>query len=602
MRDRNASGTAPKGVKARRGELLRIGRYLLPSLGASLPLLACIVSGAALGLVPPYVMHVIIDTAIPQHNGTLLNWLIAAMIGAPLIASVIGLWQNHLVTVMTQSVLFDLHNEMYGKLLQQSTRFFTDTKSGEMLSRLQNDIGGVEGGVGGAMVSLAINVFTLLTTLVLIFRIDWQLSLAAVAIAPLFFIPAHKVGQIHQKLSKETQERIAELTAYAQETLSVGGSLTTRLFGARPYEAQRYRDKAAMVRDLKIQKNNVGRWFFVFQMFLMTVGPALIYLVGGYAAIAGRLTIGTIVMFVAYFHRMYGPATALANMHVEIMSARSFFRRIFEYLDLPVEIAEPAAPVRIAHPVGVLRFDRVSMGYMPGVPTVMDISFEVRPGQMVALVGPSGAGKTTLAYLACRLYDPSEGRVTFDGVDIRELALADLSNWVANVTQEATLFNATVEENLRYGKPDATHLELEDACRRAQIDQVIAALPDGYRTMVGERGYRLSGGEKQRIALARAILRDPKVLILDEATASLDARSELLIQQALDPLLAGRTSLVIAHRASTILRADLILVLDGGRIVERGTHAELLAQGGLYATLYEEQFQTNGAAATQGRP
>jgi len=330
----------------------------------------------------------------------------------------------------------------------------------------------------------------------------------------------------------------------------------------------------------------------MFLMMFVTVGPALIFLVGGHEVISSRLTIGTVVAFTMYLNRLYGPATGLVNAHVEIMGAVSLFRRIFEYLDLPIEIAEPANPVRIAAPRGDLRFEAVSMGYAAGALTVQDLSFEARPGQMVALVGPSGAGKTTVTYLACRLYDPSKGRVTFDGVDLRDLSLADLPTWVANVTQESTLFNATVEENLRYGKPEASREEIERACQLAQIHDVIAALPEGYDTVVGERGYKLSGGEKQRMALARVVLRDPKLLILDEATSSLDSRSEALIQQALEPLLAGRTSLVIAHRLSTILRADLILVLDKGRIVEQGTHAELLAHSGLYAKLYDEQFKT----------
>jgi ATP-binding cassette subfamily B protein len=336
----------------------------------------------------------------------------------------------------------------------------------------------------------------------------------------------------------------------------------------------------------------------MFIMMFATVGPALIYLVGGHEAIRGRLTVGVVVAFVFYLGRLYGPASALVNAHVDLMSAVALFRRIFEYLDLPIEIAEASRPVALPQPRGHLVFEHVSMSYKPETPTLADVSFEARPGQMVALVGPSGAGKTTLTYLACRLYDPSAGRITFDGIDIRELALADLSHAVAKVTQETTLFNATVEENLRYGRPEATREEIEQACRVAQIHDVIAALPQGYDTVVGERGYKLSGGEKQRVALARVVLRDPRLLILDEATSSLDSRSEALIQRALEPLLAGRTSLVIAHRLSTVLRADLILVVDHGRIVERGTHAELLTIGGLYAKLYEEQF---GASAASGR-
>lgn len=329
-----------------------------------------------------------------------------------------------------------------------------------------------------------------------------------------------------------------------------------------------------------------------------SVGPALIYLVGGHEAIAGRLTVGTIVAFVAYLGRLYGPASALVNAHVEVMSALSLFRRVFEYLDLPIEIDEPENPIRIENPRGALRFEHVSMRYGNGALTLDDVSFEALPGEMVAVVGPSGAGKTTVSYLASRLYDPSEGRVTFDGVDLRRISLVDLARWTAKVTQETTILHATIAENLRYARPEATLQDLERACRLAQIHDVVSSLPQGYETVVGERGYKLSGGERRRLAIARIALRDPRLLILDEATSSLDSRNEALIQAALEPLLAGRTSLVIAHRLSTILRADRILVLDRGKIVESGPHARLLAAGGLYARLYEEQFRRQDAMET----
>ncbi len=585
-----AFAAAPANIKVRREDLVRIGRYLIPEWRRSLLILFCITLTSLFGLVPPYLMRTIIDVAIPQGDGALLNRVVVAMVAVPLVSGLLGVWQNYLVTVMSQGVMFDLRNQMYDRLLRQSLRFFTATKSGEILSRLQNDVGGVQGVVSGTMVALVTNGFVLLSTLVVIFKMDWQLSLVAVGILPFFILPTRRVGRLRSTLSKETQERLAELTAYMQETLSVSGYLITRLFGAQAYEAGRYRDKAARVRDLQIQQSMVGRWFFMLLATFATVGPALIYLVGGHEAIAGTLTIGTVVAFVFYLGRLYGPASSLVNAHVQVMTAVALFQRIFEYLDLPVEVRDPPAPVRLPTPRGALAFDHVSMGYAPGVPTLEDLTFEAQPGQMVALVGPSGAGKTTLTYLACRLYDPGQGRITFDGVDLRELALGDLSKWIAKVTQESTLFNATVEENLRYGKPDATMDEIEDACRVAQIHDVIAALPQGYATLVGERGYRLSGGEKQRIALARVVLRNPKLLILDEATSSLDSQSEALIQRALEPLFEGRTSLVIAHRLSTILKADQILVLDQGRIVERGVHAALLARGGLYTTLYEQQF------------
>ena len=582
---------APKDLKPTRSDFARIARYLLPAWKPSALILLCIASSAVLGLIPPLLIREVIDRAIPAHDGKLLDWLVAGMIAAPLLAGLIGVWQNYLITVMGQGVMFDLRNQMYDRLLRQSLRFFTVTKSGEILSRLQNDVGGVQGVVTGTMMSLATNSIVVASTLFVIFRMDWRLSLVAISVLPLFILPTRRVGQARKRLSKETQERLAELTAYMQETLSVSGYLLTRLFGAQDYERRRYRDKASAVRDLQIRQSMVGRWFIMWILMFASIGPALIYLVGGHEIIAGKITLGTIVAFVAYLGRLYMPASALVNVHVEIMSAVALFRRIFEYLDLEPEIADAAHPRHLERPRGELRFEDVSMSYQPGAPTLEQVSFEARPGQMVALVGPSGAGKTTLTYLATRLYDPGAGRVTFDGTDLRELALSDLARWTAKVTQETTLFHATVEENLRYAKPDATREELERACRLAQLHDVIAALPKGYETVVGERGFKLSGGEKQRLAIARVLLRDPRLLILDEATSSLDSRNEALIQAALVPLLEGRTSLVIAHRLSTILSADVILVLDRGRIVERGTHDQLLARGGLYAKLHEEQFR-----------
>ena len=587
---------APKGVKPTRGDFARIARYLLPAWRPSVLILGCILVTSLLGLIPPLLIREIIDRAIPQKDGALLTWHVAGMIAAPLISGLIGVWMNYLVTVMSQGVMFDLRDEMYGKLLRQSLRFFTNIKSGEILSRIQNDVGGVQGVVSGTLVSLATNSLVVVTTLVVLFRMDWRLSLIAVGVLPLFILPTRRVGQIRSRLSSQTQERLAEMTSTVQETLSVSGFLLARLFGAQAHEGNRFREKAGAVRELQIRQSMAGRWFLMWLLMFASIGPALIYLFGGYESIAGRITVGTIVAFVTYLGRLYGPASALVNVHVDIMSAVALFRRIFEYLDLPVEVADPKNPTRLPHPRGELRFEAVWMGYEEGRWTLEDVSFEALPGKMVALVGPSGAGKTTLTYLASRLYDPGRGRVTFDGVDLRALALDDLSRYTAKVTQETTLFHASVEENLRYAKPDATPAELERACRLAQIQDVIENLPQGLATVVGERGYKLSGGEKQRLAIARVVLRDPRLLILDEATSSLDSRSEALIQQALEPLLEGRTSLVIAHRLSTILRADMILVMERGRIVERGVHTELLARGGLYSRLYEQQF--SGAAVS----
>ncbi|MBZ5638745.1 MAG: ABC transporter ATP-binding protein/permease [Acidobacteriia bacterium] len=580
----------PKDLKATRADFARLARYLVPAWRPSALILSCILASSILGLIPPLLIREVIDRAIPERDGALLNWLIAGMIAAPLVSGLIGVWQNYLVTLMSQGVMFDLRDEIYGKMLKQSLRFFTQTKSGDILSRIQNDVGGVQGVVSGTLVSLASNGLTVATTLVVILRMDWRLSVVAVGVLPLFILPTRRVGQIRSRLSGRTQERLADLTAHIQETLSVSGFLLARLFGAQGFERGRFREKAAAVRDLQIQQSMLGRWFLMWLVMFGSIGPALIYLAGGHGAISGRITLGTVVAFVSYLGRLYMPASALVNAHVDVMSAVALFRRIFEYLDLPVEVRDPERPTRLSSPRGELRFEGVSMAYEADRLTLENVSFEALPGKMVALVGPSGAGKTTLTYLASRLYDPVRGRVTFDGVDLRGLALEDLARWTAKVTRETTLFHASVEENLRYARPDATPADLERACRLAQIQDVIEKLPQGLATLVGERGYKLSGGEKQRLAIARVLLRDPVLLILDEATSSLDSRSEALIQESIETLLEGRTSLVIAHRLSTILRADLILVMDRGRIVERGVHGALLARGGLYAALYEQQF------------
>jgi len=586
---------APKGPAPTRAELWRMGRYLLPGWRPTALILTCILATALLGLLPPLLIREVIDHAIPGRDFTLLYELVAGMVAAALVGGLIGVAQNYLVTVTSQAVMLALREEIYAKMLRQSLRFFTNVKSGELLSRIQNDVGGVQGVVSGTLVSIASNGLIVATTLAVIFRMDWRLSLISVAVLPMFILPTRRVGQLRSRLSKETQERLAEMTTHIQETLSVSGFLLGRLFGAQKAEQQRFAEKAGAVRDLQVQQSMAGRWFLMWLLLFGSLGPALIYLFGGFGAIAGRLTVGTVVAFVSYLGRLYMPASALVNAHVDVMSAVALFRRIFEYLDLPEEIAEPKNPVRLANPRGELRFENVSMGYQEGRFAVEDVSFEALPGKIVALVGPSGAGKTTLTYLAARLYDPDRGRITFDGVDLRDLALEDIAGFTAKVTQETTLFHATVEENLRYARPGATRAEIEAACRLAQVQDVIDGLPEGLATVVGERGYKLSGGEKQRLAIARVVLRDPQLLILDEATSSLDSQSESRIREALEPLLSGRTSLVIAHRLSTILRADTILVMDKGRIVERGKHEELLAKGGLYACLFEQQFDRSTA-------
>lgn len=582
----------PADVKMNWADWRRIGRYVLPKWRNTLQLVFCIVVSAALAVVPGLAMKEIVDQAIPGRSVALLLAMVASMITASLVANLLGVWQSLMATRLGQGVIFDIRNQMFDRLLRQSLRFYTNTRSAEALSRLQNDASGIQSVVSSTLVNLASNTLTVIAIAAVILHLDWRLALLALAILPIFILPTRKVGQARGRIASRTQEQIAEFNSYVQERLSIGGFLLMRLFGTQQLERQRFQQNAGAIRDLVIEQNSLGRWFLMFITSFASVGPALIFLVGGWEAIAGTITTGTIVAFVTYLGRLYAPASALVNAQVDLISATALFRRIFEYLDLPIEVDDAGSPTTIADPRGALSFNNVSLAYdQPAGRLVLDdISFEVPPGKMVALVGPSGAGKSSITYLATRLYDPTAGSVCFDGVDLRSIGFATLAQLTASVTQEAIFFNATVKDSLLYAKPDATDEEIERACRLAQVHEVIASLPNGLLTVIGEKGYKLSGGERQRLALARIALRDPKLIILDEATSSLDSQSEAQISEALKTLLAGRSSLVIAHRLSTVIRADLILVLDKGRIVDRGTHAQLLSRQGLYATLYREQF------------
>ncbi len=542
-------------------------------------------------LLPPLLAREIIDVALPSRDAQYLGIIVAGTILVALAARLTNVARASLTVRIGQGVMFDLRNELYRHLQQQSLRFFTSARTGEVMSRVNNDVAGIEGVVSTTPNNIVNNVITVLAISATMFVLNWQLALVALAILPLFIIPARRVGRIRQQLRRETAERQGGLTAFMAETLSISGSVLVKAFARERQEAERFRERSSELRDLEIRQRMIGRWFFMFVGLFQTIGPATIYLYGGWLVIQGEISIGTIIAFVAYLRNLYGPISELANVHVDVMTSLALFERLFQYLDLQPEIAEKPNPVVPPPTRGEIRFEDVSFGYGGHWLALDGISFVARPGQLVALVGPSGAGKTTVTYLVPRFYDPTSGPITIDDHDLRDVSLEWLRSQIGIVTQETFLFHSTVKENLLYGRPDATDAELVAACKAAYIHDFIAGLPEGYDTVVGERGYRLSGGEKQRLAIARVLLKDPRILLLDEATSSLDSRSEALIQAALTPLLAGRTSLVIAHRLSTILAADLILVLDRGRLVERGTHAALLAQGGLYAKLYEEQFK-----------
>ncbi len=583
-----------------RAIILRILSYFRPYSGYALLTLGAIGLNSLLGLIPPLLVRDVFDRSLPAGDVRLLAMLVGGMILASLGSGLAFVGQNYLSTLVGQRVMFDLRNQMYARLLSMSLRFFTDTKTGEIMSRVTNDVNGVQQVVTVTMVMTATNALTVASTLFMMFTINWRLALVSVAVLPLFILPTRRVGKLRQRIAGEAQAKLAELNNLMHETLSIGGALLVKAFTRQRDEQARFVARNRELMRLQIRQSLVGRWFFMWLSLFGTVGPALIYGYGAWLAIRGDLTPGSIVSFVALLGRLYSPASMLLNVQVELFTSLALFRRIFEYLDLPVEIRDRPGASELPELRGRIAFEDVFFTYRPdAAPALAGVSFAIEPGQLAALVGPSGAGKTTITYLLPRLYDVTAGRITIDGHDIRDVTLESLARQIGMVTQETFLFHGTVRENLLYAKPDATGEELAAACRAAHIDDVIAALPEGYDTVVGERGYRLSGGEKQRLAIARVILKNPRILILDEATSALDSESERLVQEALERLMVGRTSLVIAHRLSTILKADVILVLDGGRVVERGTHAELLARGGLYARLYAQQF---GAAAPAERP
>ena len=565
--------------------------YLRPYRLPVAVIVVCLIVGALLLAVPPLLIRELIDVAIPEGDRRLLNLLVVGMVALYLGYGLISVLQNHLNTVVSQRIMFDIRNQLYEHLQGLSLRFYTASHTGEIMSRLTDDVAAIQNIVTGSLVSIAQNFFTVSITLAVIFALDWKLALLSVSLLPLFIYPTRVVGRLRRKLRKETQQARASLNTLMQETLNISGFMLMKVYNRERYEARRLRQRSQKVMELQVRSSLVGRWFFMLMGLFSTVGPALIYWWDGRLVMSETLTIGTIVAFVAYLTRLYGPVSSLATVYVDVQAALALFERIFEYLDTESDVKDPPRALELPRMRGAIQFDHVSFEYVPSRRALDDVSFTVEAGQLAALVGPSGAGKTTATYLLPRLYDPTLGTVRMDGHDLRDLSLDSLRSGMGVVTQETFLFHSTITENLLYSRPDATQDETVRACKAAQLHEFIAGLPDGYETVVGERGYRLSGGEKQRLAIARVILKDPRVLILDEATSHLDSLSESLIRAALEPLFRERTSVVIAHRLSTVLRSDVILVMNRGRIVERGTHGELLAAAGLYARVYEEQFR-----------
>ncbi len=652
----------------------RILRYSGPYRWHLIGMLAMILFNAGLILLTPLIMRDLIDRTIPDRDLNRLIWLSLALLFIPALGGFINVFQRRLNAYVGEGVIYDLRVALFSRLQRMSLRFFTNTKVGELMSRLNNDVIGAQNAISNTLTSIITNIVQAAAVLTVMITLEWHLTLISIIILPLFILVARRLGTRLRDISREQMEANARMNAMMNETLNIGGALLVKLFGRTRLEIERFQDRSSRVRDLGVFRAFTSTAFFVIIGLISAIGTALVYGLGGYFVIRDIFTIGTIVAFGAYLSSLYGALQGLANAPVEFATSMVSFERVFEVIDLPLEIDEKPNAIELPDSNGSLSFENVTFRYalkqefllrhvdrpgrMENVQAVLSdakekktpepapgktpgknghdpsaaslphqdrsqeseetslrdlaeegalgtsgmpqtqardtalqsISFQARPGQLVALVGPSGAGKTTLTYLIPRLYDPTEGRILLDGIDLRDVTLESLTRQIGMVTQETYLFHDSIRTNLLYSRLDATQAEIEASARAANIHEFIAGLPEGYDTIVGERGYRLSVGEKQRIALARVIIKDTRILVLDEATSHLDSESEALIQEALKRVMAGRTSIVIAHRLSTILAADLILVMNRGRIVEHGTHAELLQLGGLYAHLYQTQF------------
>jgi ATP-binding cassette, subfamily B, bacterial len=575
----------------------RVARLFQPYRGRLATVIGLIVVSAGLGVVSPFLLRDVLDVAIPENDDGLLVLLVAGMIAISVATGVLGVLQTWLSNVVGQRVMHDLRAQVYRHLQRLSLAFFTRTRTGEIQSRIANDIGGVQTVVTTTATSIVSNVTTVVATVVAMFLLDWRLAVFSLALTPVFVLIARRVGDQRRKITATKQGVMADISSLVQESLSVSGILLGKSMGRGAELADRFERESAGLAELEVRSRMAGRWMMATIQTSFAVMPALVYLFAGLDG--GAVSIGTVVAFTTLQTRIFWPIQSLLNVGVDIQSSTALFERVYEYLDLPVDI-HPGERV-LAAPRGDVQLDDVWFRYADdSAPsgsthrrtsesystwTLAGVDLDVPAGTRTAIVGETGSGKTTLGYLVARLYDAERGAIRIDGVDVRELSFDSLADTVGVVSQETYLFHASVRENLRFARPDATDEEIEEAARAAQVHEVVAALPDGYDTVVGERGFRFSGGEKQRIAIARTILRNPPVLVLDEATSALDVQTERAVEQALERLAEGRTTIVIAHRLSTVREADQIVVLDGGQVAERGTHDELLAAGGRYAAM-----------------
>jgi ATP-binding cassette subfamily B protein len=580
--------TAAERAQAREVSLRRIAALFAPYRWQLAIVTAVIVASSLVGLASPFLLRAVIDTALPDRNVRLLAWLVSGMVAVAAVTSAFGVIQAWIATRVGQQVMHGLRTSVFGHLQRQSIAFFTRTRAGEVQSRITNDIGGMESVVTSTATSIAANLTTAIATAIAMVALSWQLSLISLVVMPPAVYLTRRVARLRRALTTQQQRELANLNVTIEEGLSINGVQLAKTMGTGPSLVRRFTASSARLIDLELQSQLAGRWRMASMSIIFAAIPAVIYLAAGLPVTAGAVTIGTLIAFTTLQNGLFRPLTGLLNTSVSVISSLALFARIFEYLDLPVEVDDPVHPVPVdpASVTGHVRFSGVSFSY-PGAdrPALTGVDLDVPAGSTLALVGETGSGKTTLGSLVARLYDPSAGRVTIDGIDVRDMRLSDLAAIVGVVSQETYLLHTTVRENLRYARPSATDAEIEAAARAAQVHDLIAGLPDGYDTLVGSRGHRFSGGEKQRIAIARTLLRDPRVLVLDEATSALDTETERAVQQAFDTLAAGRTTITIAHRLSTVRDADQIAVLDHGHVTEAGTHASLIADRGRYAAL-----------------